>query len=324
MTRAGAVAGPTARTALGRAARAEWGPLLRALRDGLRDRKAAAVALTLTAVCLTGLFQYVQNQPWGFGPVRHLGAVQADQPWWSALLRTPLSLYVPALDLPVWGALAQLLLAFGIAEICVGPLRTLLVAYAATLAGTLYARLGIAVGPGGLLGLPGHEAHTTDTGPSAAVVGLAVYVCWRYRAWFTCAVVAAAMVVEAFVKPNLAGKEHVAAVVAVLALCVAGEVRQRMRRQGPGGPAGPRGPGGPGGSGRSDVPEPESRPEHASRPVPESGSVPEPEPGPGSDPVRGSEPVRGSRPDPESGPVDSENPPSQSWSRRRHAFQRLS
>ena len=68
-------------------------------------------------------------------------------------------------------------------------------------------------------------------------MGLAVYVCWRYRAWFTCAAVAAAMVVEVVsIKNNLAGKEHVAAVLAVLvALRAAGAVAAARSRGTPSG-----------------------------------------------------------------------------------------
>lgn len=110
--------------------------------------------MTLGAVCLTALFQLVQNQSWGFGPVRNLGFVKADDPLWLALLRTPLSLFVPALDLPVWGALAQVLLVFGIAEITLGRWRTLVIAYVSTLAGTTYARIGVSLDPEGLFGLP--------------------------------------------------------------------------------------------------------------------------------------------------------------------------
>lgn len=147
-----------------------------------------------------------------------LGSVRAEDPLWIALLRTPLSLFVPAPDLPVWGALAQVLVVFGIAEIRPGRRRTLLIAYVATLAGTLYARVGVAA-TDGLFGLPASDAQVVDTGPSAAVVGIAVYLCHVYRAWFTGAVVIAAMVVEVLLKNNLAGKEHLAAIVAVLILC---------------------------------------------------------------------------------------------------------
>ncbi|MFI1796044.1 hypothetical protein ACH427_01605 [Streptomyces sp. NPDC020379] len=220
------------RAALRRAAYTEWGPLVGTVRRALARGKLRAVPMTLSAVVLTSVFQLVQNQPWGFQPVQKLGSVQAQLPWWLALLRTPLSLFVPALDLPVWGALAQILLVFGIAEICLGKWRTLAIAYIATLAGTMYARLAIHIGPDSVLGLPPDAAKVIDTGPSAAVVGLAVYVSWRYRAWFTCATVVLAMVGEAVIKPNLAGKEHIAAVLAMLVLCVADEVRRR-RKPGP-------------------------------------------------------------------------------------------
>lgn len=205
--------------ALGRAARREWGPLRSAVRAPLAADGLRAVPVTLAAVCLTGLLQVVQNRPWGYGPVQTLGAVRAQDPLGVALLRTPLSLFVPALDLPVWGALVQMLVVFGVAEVCLGRWRTLLIAYAATLAGTLYARIGIAAGPDGFFGLPASDARIVDTGPSAAVVALAVCVCWAYRARVTGALVIVAMAAEAVVKDNLAGREHLAAIVAALVLC---------------------------------------------------------------------------------------------------------
>ncbi|MER6997812.1 hypothetical protein [Streptomyces sp. NPDC000410] len=209
-------------------ARREWGSLYGAVRTALAAKRWRAVPMALTAVCLTALCQLVQNQSWGYGPVHGLGSVRAEDPLWLALLRTPLSLFVPALDLPVWGALAQVLVVFGIAEICMGRRRTLVVAYLATLAGTTYARLGIWLGPDSPLGLPGSDARVVDTGPSAAVVGLAVYVCFRHRAWLTMNLVIVAMVVEVFVKSNLAGKEHLAAIVAVLLVCAVSSLSSRF------------------------------------------------------------------------------------------------
>ncbi|MEU6281535.1 hypothetical protein [Streptomyces sp. NPDC047028] len=205
---------------LARWARAEWGLLYVSVREPLLKRRLRAVPMTVGAVCLTALLQYVQNQPWGFRLVQDVGAVRAQDPLWQALLRTPLSLFVPALDLPVWGALAQILLVFGIAEVCLGWWRTMGIAYVATLAGTLYARVGIALGPHAPFGLPASDAQVVDTGPSAAVVGLAVFVCWRYGAYVTASAVALAMVVEVLVKENLAGKEHLAALIAVGLLCL--------------------------------------------------------------------------------------------------------
>ncbi|MET7703922.1 hypothetical protein [Streptomyces sp. NPDC005485] len=212
---------------LARWARAEWGLLYVTVRAALVARHWRAIPMTLGAVCLTAAFQFVQNQSWGFQFVQNIGSVRAEEPLRLALLRTPLSLFVPALDLPVWGALVQVLLVFGIAEVCLGWWRTLVLAYVATLAGTLYARVGIALGTGNLLGLPASDAQVVDTGPSAAVVGLAVFVAWRYRAYGTAGLVIAAMVIEVAVKENLAGKEHLAAIAAVLVVCALSALRHR-------------------------------------------------------------------------------------------------
>ncbi|MEU3369796.1 hypothetical protein ACFYM2_26790 [Streptomyces sp. NPDC006711] len=218
-----------ARRGLRRFARREWGPLFTTVADALRTRRLRAIWLTLSAVALTSLFQTVQNQSWGFRPIQIIGSVKAQYPLWLSLLRTPFSLFVPALDLPVWGALAQVLLVFGVAEICIGRGRMLLIAYAATLAGTLYARVGIHIGPDSVFGLPASAAAMVDTGPSAAVVALAVYVCWRYRAYLTAAVVVGSMAVEVVVKNNLAGKEHIAALITVAVICWLTWVRRGPR-----------------------------------------------------------------------------------------------
>lgn len=212
------------------AARHEWGPLLRTVRATLAVQRLRAVPMTIAAVCLTALLQVVQNQPWGFGAVHRLGAVRAEDPLWAALLRTPVAVRTGAGPAGL-GALVQILVVFGTAEICLGRWRTLLIAYVATLAGTLYARIGVALGPDSLFGLPASDARVVDTGPSAAVVGLAVYVCYVYRARFTGALVIAAMVAEVFVKDNLAGKEHLVAIGAVLVLCVRATRRDRRRDQ---------------------------------------------------------------------------------------------
>nr|WP_190124018.1 hypothetical protein [Streptomyces inusitatus] len=196
------------------------------VRTALAARGWRAIPLTLTAVCLIVLFQFVQDQDWGHGFVGDIGSVRAADPLWLALLRTPASLFVPALSLPVWGALAQVLLVFGIAEIALGRWRTLVVAYVCTLAGTLYARFGVAVGPDGPLGLPASDARIVDTGPSAAVAGLAVCVCVSLGAWLTGALVIVAMAVEVAVRPNLAGREHLVAIGAALLICAVAALRR--------------------------------------------------------------------------------------------------
>ncbi|KOG39159.1 hypothetical protein [Streptomyces resistomycificus] len=215
---------------LARWARAEWGSLYGTVRGPLRERRWRASPMAIGAVCLTAALHFAHSRSWGYRFVQDIGAVRAEDPLWLALARTPLSLFVPALDLPVWGALVQILLVFGIAEICLGRWRTLAIAYAATLAGTLYARVGIRLGPDSALGLPGSDAHVVDTGPSAAVVGLAVFLGLRHGAYVTAGAVIAAMAAEVALKNNLAGREHLAAIAAVLVLCGVSALRHRRSR----------------------------------------------------------------------------------------------
>ncbi|MFE6498082.1 hypothetical protein [Streptomyces sp. NPDC057748] len=223
-------------------ARREWGPLYVTVRTALATRGWRAVPLTLASVCLIALCQIVQVQSWGYGLIQDIGFVRAEDPFWLALLRTPLSLFLPALSLPAWGAMVQVLVVFGVAEITLGRPRTLVIAYVCTLAGTLYARFGIAIGPEGILGLPASDARIVDTGPSVAVTGLAVCVCACTGAWITVALVVVAMVVEMIVKPNLAGTEHLVAIGAALVLCASTALRHRHPSDGDDGAGGPEVP----------------------------------------------------------------------------------
>ncbi|WP_370147391.1 hypothetical protein [Streptacidiphilus sp. EB129] len=196
------------------AVEAEWGDLYRAVRNRLVRDRLAALPLTLTATLAVLVFQVLQHTPGGAALVERVGVVRASLPLWESLLRTPLSLFVPAPALPVWGAAAQVFVVFGVAELAVGRWRTLAVAYAGTLAGTVYARGG----------MPWDNVFARDTGPSAAVVALAVYVAWRCRAWLTAVVTVTAMVLEQVLEPNLAGVEHLAAIACALTVAAGGEL----------------------------------------------------------------------------------------------------
>ncbi|WP_159450244.1 hypothetical protein [Actinacidiphila paucisporea] len=197
---------------------AEWGAMLGDVRGRLRARGARAVPVTLGAGAGILLLQLLQHGRGTSGWVERLGGVYAGLPWWQALLRTPLSVFLPDPWLPVWGLLLQVVVVFGIAEATVGPRRTLGVALLATLAGTGFARYSLWAGPHWPLGLPAHDLLVRDTGPSAAVVALGVYVALRYRAWWTVGAIVSAMVVEVVSLPNLAGYEHLAGVTLVLTL----------------------------------------------------------------------------------------------------------
>lgn len=203
--------------------RGEWygivvDPVRQLLRRGL-------TGLVLAFVACFGVifFHALAQRPSGEVAVRLLGGVRGDLPLWLALLRTPVSLYVPALDLPVWAGITQLFLAFALAELALGRRRTLLIAYATTLAGTLTVRLMIALGPGrcGGLGLPSSAGHVLDTGPSAAVVGLFTYLAVVRRAPVLFTLTSGSMVWESVAVPNLAGREHLIAVAMAVVLGLA-------------------------------------------------------------------------------------------------------
>ncbi|WP_160311525.1 hypothetical protein [Streptacidiphilus melanogenes] len=223
--------GATLRSTSHAAAEREWGALTRALRTGLRGRGLAAMPLTICATLAVLAFQIWQQAPSGAAIVEQVGVVRASLPLGVALSRTPLSLFVPAPDLPVWGAALQVFLVFGIAELTLGRVRTLAIGYAATLAATMYTRLGISMGPDRFFGLSYNAEFVRDTGPSVAVVALAVCIAWRYRALVTGALVVASMVTEALILPNMAGAEHLVAILTALTMALSAELVQRQTQR---------------------------------------------------------------------------------------------
>jgi len=150
--------------------------------------------------------------------VEQVAGVRAALPLRVELARLPGSLVAPAPRLPMWGAVAQVALVFWLGELNLGWRRTgmlIVVCHTvATLAGRAMlqhpALTGIAPA------VAHHLATTRDTGPSAAVVGLCVYLGIHRRAYLLCGLLCAAMVVEVIVIPDLAGREHLAAMVAAL------------------------------------------------------------------------------------------------------------
>ncbi|GHI03856.1 hypothetical protein AQI88_08715 [Streptomyces cellostaticus] len=214
----------------GRTLRAEWyaivvDPIRRLARRGL-----SGLVLAFVAAFGVIFFHDLAQHPTGALWVTRLGGVKADVPLWLSLLRTPVSLYVPALDLPVWAGITQLFLAFALAELALGRRRTLAIAYITTLAGTLTARVMIALGPGWWgLGLPPECGKVLDTGPSAAVVGLFTYLAVVRRAPVVFTLTGGSMVWESIAVPNLAGREHLIAVGTAVVLGLLHGRRERLR-----------------------------------------------------------------------------------------------
>jgi len=178
----------------------------------LRERGPRAVPLALCSGAAVAVFALLQHTGPGWWLVEHVAAVYQALPVWLILLRLPLSMFAPAPDLPAWGAVAQVLVVFGVAEIQLGRWRTLLVAMCTNALTTLSARLmwwaGTALG----VGTPQIDAYELDTGPSTVVVALSVYVLLRCRAYTLLAATVLAMALESAVLPDLAGREHLVAV----------------------------------------------------------------------------------------------------------------
>jgi hypothetical protein len=196
----------------------EWrGIVADPVRELWRSR-GKGLALAVVASSAVIFFHAIGQTHTGKVVVRLVGGVSADLPLWLAILRTPVSLFVPALNLPVWAGITQLFLAFAIAQLSLGAARTLTIAYVTTLAGTMGARIMIAIGPDHVLGLPEKTAHVLDTGPSAAVVGLFTYLSIVHRAPILFTITGGSMVLESIVLPNLAGREHLIAVGAAMVL----------------------------------------------------------------------------------------------------------
>jgi hypothetical protein len=131
----------------------------------------------------------------------------------SALLKLPGSLVAPAALLPVWGSVVQVVLAFGLAEAAVGALRTLAVAATSHVVATMAGRYFVWYAPVALGGLAPSWRSALDTGPSAATVGVAVYLAIVLGCGRIGGALVLTVVIAFAARSDLAGREHLVAVV---------------------------------------------------------------------------------------------------------------
>jgi len=168
----------------------------------------------LTAVIATAIvLMWWANHTAGRSVVAMCCGERVNAPIGASLLRLPGSLLAPAALLPVWGSVVQVLLAFGIAEAAVGARRTLTVAALAHAIGTLAGRYFVWYAPAVLGGLPASWRYALDTGPSAATCGLAVYVAAVVGCPRLGGLLVVAVSVAFALHPDLAGREHIVALV---------------------------------------------------------------------------------------------------------------
>ncbi|GAA1993652.1 hypothetical protein [Catenulispora subtropica] len=179
----------------------------------VRERKLMAIPATLMCVALIGVLWVLEMiRPTGLAFVQHVAGVRQGEPLWEVLPQLPLSLFAPAPDLPAWGAMAQVLIAFGIAECWLGWRKMLAIAFVTSAVTSMAARVMVYASNWLHIGTPGIDNFQVDTGPSVSVVALLIYLALRLRTYWVVALTAVSMGGEAAILPNLAGREHLVAI----------------------------------------------------------------------------------------------------------------
>ena len=146
------------------------------------------------------------------GPtVWHSGAVFASLPLGTEILRLPMSLFIPTPLLPIWGAVAQLVIVLGIGEVLFGRWVIIVVAAIGHVASTLAARVIIDSIHGSLFGLTPALAHMLDTGPSAAATAAGAFLLLGLGLKRCAALLTVSLLVAAFFIPGIDGVEHMIA-----------------------------------------------------------------------------------------------------------------
>jgi hypothetical protein len=197
----------------------------------LRADKLAAFPIAITCTALIGLFALIQHTTAGWWVVEHVAGVYQALPLPLILLRLPLSMLAPAPDLPAWGAMLQVLVVFGLSEVHLGRMRTLVTAVCVNGLTTVSARIMVIVGLHLAIGTPQVDQYELDTGPSTVVVALSIYVALKCRAYLVLTITAVAMGGEAIALPNLAGREHLVALGLGVAAYLIGERRRLPLRR---------------------------------------------------------------------------------------------
>ncbi|WP_194895500.1 hypothetical protein [Catenulispora pinisilvae] len=179
----------------------------------LRTRKLMAIPCTLLCVLTIGILWILElNRPHGLAFVLDVAGVRQGEPIWKLLPQLPLSLFAPAPDLPAWGAMTQVLIAFGIAECWLGWKRMIMIAMITSAVTSMAARVMVYASNWLHIGTPQIDNFQVDTGPSVAVVSLLIYLALRLRTYWVVALTAVSMGGEAAILPNLAGREHLVAI----------------------------------------------------------------------------------------------------------------
>jgi hypothetical protein len=176
-----------------------------ALREGRRPW--AAVGMCLLSAGCAAASHVASLRPL----LARSGDVYASLPVARELVRMPLSAFLPTADLPLWGALLQLAVVVGLAELIVGRIGTLFVALAGQVLSTLTSRLLVVLGTAVVIGLPLSQAGVLDTGPSGISTAVGGWMLARRGAYATLTLLVVAIAVAAALQANLDGREHATA-----------------------------------------------------------------------------------------------------------------
>jgi hypothetical protein len=183
-----------------------------------RAGRLRAVPMTIVWSVLVIVFALLVRDASGARWVGDWASEQAGSSWWRFLVRLPGSLFAPAELLPTWAAWAQVTVVIGSFELLLGWRRTVLVSAVCHALSTMAARFFVELGPRWVFGLADSYRHVADTGPSAATIGLGMYVAVVKRTPTLFAVLVIYGALESRVVWGLAQREHIVAALAGLAL----------------------------------------------------------------------------------------------------------
>ena len=171
-----------------------------------REQGARAGCVAIVGTALTVGFAVAEHSGLA-GTVDRIAGVRQSDRLGLLLLRTPLSVFASAPNLPAWGAIAQVAAVLAVAQAVLGVRRTITVGVGAQFLVNLVVHAAVAGGHASWMGTAA-SAAVLDTGPSVVVVALLWAALIEVRAWRLALLVALGLSIEAVVLPNLAGREH--------------------------------------------------------------------------------------------------------------------
>ncbi len=138
-----------------------------------------------------------------------LSAVRLSQPVVLVIAKTPLSLIAPAYGLVLAGAVAQVLMVMVPAEVHLGRRRTLVVALGTQLLVNIASAQIVGAGHASVLGISAQHLSDRDTGPSVAVIAVALATAIVAGTYGLASITALGVAVATVIQPDRAAHEHV-------------------------------------------------------------------------------------------------------------------